>query len=565
MQAEKTKSPAKGAGLEQSREYFTKLKLLLKVGLLVAFLTPLSILSVYFHFQFNVSLKESGKLHLAALAQSQRNTVDLFLQERVLNIFSVFQSSEFNLAPSELDMQHYLQNLRQASDAFIDVGFFDQEGVQIGYAGPYPYLHGRDYSDEDWFRSLIDLERNYYISDIYLGFRNKPHFTIAVKQLIDGKYYVVRATLDPDKFYLFLRGISRGKGVDSALVNSEGKYQVVDPDRGQLFGPSDYAPTEAKESGVKEIEINGSSVLVSYYRLSEVPWTLVVREPLRVAYAEMYRTRRIIIIVTGVIILATIAAIWLIVDNLINRAEATEESRAELKYQLIHASKLASVGELAAGVAHEINNPLAIIVSESGVIRDMLDPEFGLDSSPESIRAELDEIDTAVFRARGITQKLLNFARKHEPRLVPCDINKILDNVVGGLKEREFLVSDIELEKNYARDLPLVSLDPDQIAQVFLNLINNAQDAIVGEGKITLSTSLDDGRVYVTVADTGAGMTPEQMGKIFLPFFTTKEVGKGTGLGLSVSLSIVESMGGTIEVQSLPGSGSSFTVVLPAG
>jgi two-component system NtrC family sensor kinase len=139
----------------------------------------------------------------------------------------------------------------------------------------------------------------------------------------------------------------------------------------------------------------------------------------------------------------------------------------------------------------------------------------------------------------------------------------MLEDVVSGLKEQEFSVSNIKLVRDYAPDAPDILLDPDQMRQVFLNLINNAQDAIEGQGTITLRTEQTNGSVRVTVADTGKGMSTEETERIFLPFYTTKEVGKGTGLGLSISLSIVEAMGGRIEVQSLPGAGSSFSVVLP--
>ena len=183
--------------------------------------------------------------------------------------------------------------------------------------------------------------------------------------------------------------------------------------------------------------------------------------------------------------------------------------------------------------------------------------------TPETIREELANIDSAVFKARGITQTLLKFSRKSAPRLVPGNLNGILDEVVGGLKEQEFQVSNIELVRDYDHDLPEILLDPDQMSQVFLNLINNAGDAIDGSGSITLSTRRNAGSIRVTVTDTGAGMNSEVMQQVFLPFYTTKEVGKGTGLGLSVSSSIVESFGGRIEVQSMPGAGSSFTVVLP--
>ena len=139
----------------KSKEYFKKLCLNLKIGFVLAFVTPLVVLSFYFHFQFNNTLKESGKLHLAALAESQRNTVDLFLQERLLNIFGLFHGSEFDLAPSDETMMRYLNYLKQSSDAFIDVGFFDASGRQIGYAGPFQYLHGKDYSHEGWFSKLL--------------------------------------------------------------------------------------------------------------------------------------------------------------------------------------------------------------------------------------------------------------------------------------------------------------------------------------------------------------------------------------------------------------------------
>jgi two-component system NtrC family sensor kinase len=547
----------------RTAEYFSRIRLRVKLGFLAAFLIPPVALSAYFHFQFNSTLKESGELHLISLAESQKNTIDLFLQERVVNIFSLFHSAEFDVNPSQEVMDRYLQTLRQTSDAFIDVGFCDSEGSQIGYAGPFTYLLGRDYGSEDWFVAVMEQDREYHISDIYLGFRNDPHFTIAVKQRIDAKPYVMRATLDPDKFYMFLRSIGRGKGVDSALINKEGHYQVVDPDRGELLGKTAYMPPASEGYGVEETSINASSTLAAYVWLEETPWVLVIRQPLSVAYAEMYRTRKIMIAGTALIIVVVAIAIWIITDRLLRRAQATARSREELRSQLVHASKLASLGELAAGIAHEINNPLAIIAATTGVVRDMFNPEFNVQWTPERIDEELSNIDSAVFKARRITQTLLKFSRKDPPRLVPSNVNKILEHVVAGLKEHEFELSDIELVRDYDPDLPDIMLDPDQIGQVFLNLINNAGDAIEGTGTITLTTHRDDGFVRVTVSDNGAGMTSEIMEKIFTPFFTTKEVGKGTGLGLSVSSSIVEAMGGRIEVQSVQGAGSSFTVVLP--
>ncbi len=562
------------AGPEQAyngdfREYFKRLRKRLFITISLAFLIPLTVLSIYFHFQFNVTLKRSGQLHLQSLAESQRNTIDLFLQERVVNIFSLFHRQEFSPEPTQADMNAHLQHLREFSDAFVDAGFLNAAGRQIGYAGPYMYLLNKDYSEEDWYTHLMVSERNYFISDIYLGFRNKPHFTIAVKQpAADGGTTVMRATIDPDKLYMFLRTIGQGKSVDSSIINMAGRYQIVDPDQGKLLGKSDLEPMKMLDVDVMEITDQGATRLMSAARLSEVPWMLIVRQPLQVAYAQMYQTRRIIIGLTVVIVLVVFSAIWLTTYRLLRRAEETEASRRELKSQLFHASKLMAIGELASGVAHEINNPLAIILSQCGVIKDMFDPEYG--GSPEmqpgtldQMRGEIAIIEESVYRARDITDKLLKSSRKSEPKLVEYDINRLLDEVVDGFMEREFQISNIELVRDYERKLPLVLIDPDQLRQVVQNLLNNAFDAIEGSGKITLSTRNTDRGVKIIISDTGKGMSSEVMEKIFMPFFTTKEIGKGTGLGLGISLNIIESMGGRIDVQSMPGAGSSFTVRLP--
>jgi two-component system NtrC family sensor kinase len=406
-------------------------------------------------------------------------------------------------------------------------------------------------------------DKDYYISDIYLGFRRKLHFTIAVKQIFDGKPYVLRAVLDPHPFSSFLRTLNRGQGVDAALINRQGRYQIVAPGRGELAGDSGYRPPRPNGSGANEISAHGDTELVAYAWLGEVPWVLVVRQPLRVAYAAMYQARRIMLGGAALLGVLLIGVTWGTTHRLVRRMQLAEKSRAELHSQLIHAGKLAAVGELAGGVAHEINNPLAIISSESGLIRDMLDPQFGLACTPELIGKELDRIDEAVFRARHVTQKLLSFVRQDPPKLEPVNLNQILDEVLSGLKEKEFEVSNIRLVRDYAADLPALMTDRDQLFQVFLNLINNAGDALDAPGTITLTTRRNGAWIRGTVTDTGRGMRAEQMEKAFNPFYTTKEAGKGTGLGLSISLSIVQSMGGRIEVQSAPGVGSSFSVVLP--
>lgn len=543
--------------------YFKQLRVRLLAGLIGIFILPHALFTLYFHIQFTTGLKESGKLNLVALSESQGNTIDLFLQERVVNLFNLFHSREFSLSPSVAEMEYYLQNLRQVSDAFVDVGFLNKKGIQIGYAGTFPYLQGKDYSNEEWFITLLSQEKGYFISDIYLGFRNKPHFTIATRQLIDGRPYIMRSTLDPDKFYMFLRSINHGKGGESALINENGRYQIVDPAEGELLGKSDFIPSTDQRTGVDEIHTNGSPVLIAHTWLKETNWALLEKQPLNIVHASMYKTRKIMVASLVFILLVTGILILTLTRRYIGYAQASAEKSQDLRSQLFHAAKLASVGELATGVAHEINNPLAIITATSGVVRDMIDPEIDMDFSPENVLEEINIIESAAFRAGKITRQLLDFGHKEMPRLVPCNVNAMLDEVINGLKAREFKVENIEIIRDYDACLPQTLLDSDQIRQVFLNIINNAGDAITSPGSITIVTGIKGENIRVTIRDTGAGMTGDQINKIFDPFYTTKEVGKGTGLGLSVSLSIVESMGGSITVQSLKGEGSSFTILLP--
>jgi two-component system NtrC family sensor kinase len=153
--------------------------------------------------------------------------------------------------------------------------------------------------------------------------------------------------------------------------------------------------------------------------------------------------------------------------------------------------------------------------------------------------------------------------RKTDIQIKPHDVNSLLDEIVEGFWIQEMAVSNIQLVRHYDRAIPKITTDGNQMKQVFLNILNNSVDAITPPGQITITTSHEDSELSVAVADTGKGITEEQMERIFMPFYTTKQVGKGTGLGLSVSYSIVKSLGGKITVESIPGQGSVFTVILP--
>ncbi|UCG39315.1 MAG: hypothetical protein JSV00_03535, partial [bacterium] len=206
----------------------------------------------------------------------------------------------------------------------------------------------------------------------------------------------------------------------------------------------------------------------------------------------------------------------------------------------------------------------AIIAEEVGVIRDSLDPSLDeADDEPLNLPEHLDAIHEAVFRCRDITRKLLTFVRQTQVRVEPHDLHEILDDVLDVMLGNELAISNVLVERQYDRRIPEIRTDRNQLAQVFVNLVKNAIDAMPGGGTLTVVSMLREHRAAVAIKDTGHGMQPDHLEKVFLPFFTTKEPGRGTGLGLSVSYSIIQNFGGAFYVDSALGKGSTFTVELP--
>jgi two-component system NtrC family sensor kinase len=224
--------------------------------------------------------------------------------------------------------------------------------------------------------------------------------------------------------------------------------------------------------------------------------------------------------------------------------------------ELLRQEKLASIGQLAAGVAHEINNPLGTILLLGDVLHHQA-PE----NTPE--REDLKLMIDEAMRAKRIVADLLNFARQQEVLAQETDLHALIRQVVAALKVQP-IFQQVEIVTQFTDQLPSIQADPDQLQQVFINLMNNAAEAMNGQGVITLQTALQDQFwVEVKITDTGPGIPKENMSKMFTPFFTTKEVGKGTGLGLSIVYGIIKLHRGQIAVQSEVGRGTTFIITLP--
>jgi len=235
--------------------------------------------------------------------------------------------------------------------------------------------------------------------------------------------------------------------------------------------------------------------------------------------------------------------------------ERTQELQ-QVQDQLIRAGKMAALGELAAGVAHEINNPLTGVLTFSSLMLKKVD-------ETHPWKKDLDNIVQQTTRCRNIVRGLLDFARQRKPDKKEWDIHTLLDNTVT-LIEKQAPFQNVRIVKEFKTGVPLLFVDADQIQQVFMNILLNAADAMAGNsGTLTIKTDLKDKMAEISFTDTGCGMTKEHLSKLFAPFFTTKETGKGTGLGLAISYGIIQSHNGDIEVESKVGKGSTFRIKLP--
>jgi two-component system, NtrC family, sensor kinase len=261
---------------------------------------------------------------------------------------------------------------------------------------------------------------------------------------------------------------------------------------------------------------------------------------------------------------AALADINQFTQNLEIKVEERTRQLKAAQQKLVHTDRLASLGQLSASVAHEINNPISGVLNLGMLMQRITGNGAIPPERVEEFRKYLGQIVTETARVGRIVSDLLAFSRRSKPQRAPADLNRIVRTTLS-LVQHKMALGNVELETRLAEDLPQAACDPSQIQQVVLNLLLNAAEATQskGGGRVSIATESRPGEVVLTVSDTGEGIQPESLGKIFDPFFTTKAEGKGVGLGLAVSYGIIQAHGGDIEVKSKVGEGTSFIISLP--
>ena len=526
-------------------------------------LVPLFTLGATIYYQFRVSYTAKIMESLRTLTENRRNAIDLFFDERVSQLYTLAYTHSFDQLRDAKYLDQVFTLMQTRSKSFVDIGIIDQDGNHVAYVGPYN-LEGVNYKNESWFHEV--MLRGVYISDVFMGFRKFPHFIIAVMRREGDRNWILRATIDTQIFDTMVKAAQVGKRGDAYVVNREGVLQTAPRFGGKLLGKIE-APGSSQLSGihVENMRLNGEAALFATTWLKNKDWMLVIKEDPRQELSPLFEARYMMIGIIALGVLVIVLGTVFVTRATVGQLIQTDREKAMLDASLEQSGKMAALGKLAAGIAHEVNNPLAVIKEKVGWIMDLLSEE---DISKSENFKEFDDavhkIDHHVDRAKKVTHRLLGFARRMEPIKEKVDINKLLDETIDFL-ENEAHYRNITIQSDYYPDLPTTLSDSSQLQQVILNILNNAIDAIGKDGEINVKTKHNskDEQIVITIADNGPGIPNDRLDRVFDPFFTTKEVGMGTGLGLSISYTIVEKLGGRIMVASEMEKGTAFTIYLP--
>jgi two-component system, NtrC family, sensor kinase len=547
------------------REYHKKLWWEIILTILAFSVIPLIILGAVIYQEFSKSYYTKIMEDMKTLAENRSSSIDLFLEERISQLASLAHTLPLEQLRDEAYLEKVFNTIQARSRSFLDLGVIDQEGNHLAYVGPYyALLKSVNYKDEDWFHAVMST--GVYVSDVFLGFRKSPHFIIAVMVRERNRSWILRATIDSDIIENIVRAAWVGKKGDAFIIDRNNIVQTQPRFGGAVLQPApppDFS--KANVSQVEEITVKGDKGLFAIGIIKLKKWVLVIREDPSDQFTPLLRTRFLMVLIAlGGVVLIAIGGV-LATRSMMNEMMSMERKKAASEEMALQESKMAALGKMAAGIAHEINNPLAIIGENAGWIKDVLKMADASKSEDfQGIAEAVNRIEYHVNRAKTITHRLLGFARRMEPVTEILNINTVLDETIAFL-ENEARYRNIEIQADYARDLPMTTSDSAQLQQVFLNILNNAIDAIGKGGEIHLKTRhLDkDNEIGIEIHDSGPGIPKEILSKIFDPFFTTKEVGKGTGLGLSISYSIVEKLGGRMTVASEDDKGTTFIIYFP--
>ncbi len=522
---------------------------------------PLFLMALINYHEYQRALKQEIIVPLGVLVNKTKHSFELFLTERLSAVSFIASAYSFQELADQKTLNRIFRVMKQEFGGFVDLGLIDSSGLQVSYVGPYE-LEGKRYKDHDWFHEVV--VRGEHTSDVFMGYRKFPHFVMAVKhERPTGESWILRATIDTEMFNNLIVSMGLDPASDAFIINRSGVFQTSSRFYGQVLDkfPLPLPPISYDPNVLEMTDHQGREILLAYTYFVSPSFILVAVKPRGEVLRSWYtlKTELFLIFVASVVVIFLV--VFKLTDMFVKRIEESDYRRELAYHDMEYTNKLATIGRLAAGIAHEINNPMAIINEKAGLMGDLIGSMSQFPNREKFLRLT-ESIRQSVDRCSTITHRLLGFARRMDVEIEVIDLNEVILEVIGFL-ENEALHHNVDVRLQLADDLPQISSDHGQLQQTFLNILNNAFSAVEDGGMVVIATwEHDADTVGVSIEDNGVGMSEETRSHIFEPFFSTRE-GYGTGLGLSITYGIIKKLGGNIEVQSKEEEGTTFTVFLP--
>jgi signal transduction histidine kinase len=529
-------------------------------------LVPLLVLTIIHYQLLEKSVDSELRLRTERLASNARRAVTFFLEERLDALRFTINEIGYDLLTDPDHLEEILRNMKLGFGGLTDLSVIDHTGKQLAYAGPYS-LKGRDYSDQRWF--IESQQHNLYVSEIFRGYRDVPHIIIAAKSFRqDGSFFIIRATLDTERLIRTLQSYETGAHARIFLVNRSGFIQTPTKQHGEIFQKMSLpVPSFSERTRVMIAKDDKDQTLIVGYayiftQIADTPFILMVVKHKAGMMQIWQQLRSNINWFVGSGTLVILAVIIITCTFLVNKLYHADKAKAEAMAMMEQSNQLASIGQLAAGVAHEINNPLALINETAGYVKDLFVIKQQYRHDDELI-GYIDDILDAVERCGMITGQLLGFARKFEVKIREVNLKEVISDVLV-FHNKEASYRNIKVCVNVPEDMPPIKTDRAKLQQVLVNLVNNAFQALDDGCLLDIEASpKGNDKIHITISDNGCGMSEENLPKIFEPFFTTKEGNRGTGLGLAITYGLVKKLHGDITVKSRLNEGTTFTITLP--
>ncbi len=522
---------------------------------------PLLVMTAINYLHDREANRTESLLSVNRILSNTKRSLEFAVEERRNALSLVLSENAYQELIADAALSTTLQNLQNAFGGFVDLGLISSNGNQETYVGPYD-LGEKNYQGQDWFHEV--LLRGVYVSDVFMGYRNFPHFVIAFRaQKGDGDFYILRATLDMELIDSRMYDLELDRETDAFIINQYGILQTASAFYGDALEQADIdLPLQTRNAEVvEEYQQNGDSVILGHADIQGSPFKLVVTKRLTSPFGTWLSQDTSMFWFLGASIASIIAVVLWSSNRMVGQLREADIHRAKALHDLEYTNKLATIGRMAASVAHEINNPLAIINEDAGLMKDMVTFSEDYPHREKTLKL-IHSIHKSVDRCSNVTHRLLGFARRMEVRKESIALDQLLEEVVG-FQKTETVHRNIHVEYHFPDVIPPVESDRGKLQQVFLNIFSNALAAVDDGGRIEIRLiHIDSNHVAVVIIDNGTGISEEVLKNIFEPFYSTK--GEfGTGLGLSITRDIVAKLGGRIDAQSKLGRGTSFIVTLP--